>query len=446
MLNISPNSINKYVNREKYNSLKNVEQKTTGKLLLRIMTVLLVVLIIFMFLPWTQNINSRGNVTTLKPDQRPQTIHSVIAGRVEEWYVQEGDFVNKGDTILHISEVKDDYFDPQLIERTKEQLRVKELSVKSYQDKVKSLEGQIEALNETLRLKYEQSENKLVQSKLKVTSDSIEYEAAKINFEIAEKQFDRFDNLQKEGLKSVTDLENRKLTLQKVQAEMISKENKLLTSRNEVINARVELNSLEAQYRDKITKAESEKFTALSNQYDAEGAVAKLNNQLSNYAIRSGLYFVMAPQDGYVTKAIQSGIGETIKEGASIVSIMPANYQLAVEMYVDPIDLPLLQKGRQVRIQFDGWPAIVFSGWPNNSFGTYGGKIFAIDNFISPNGKYRIMVEPNENEPWPDQLRIGAGTYSMILLEEVPIWYEIWRKINGFPPNYYAAVEDKKPY
>ena len=89
-----------------------------------------------MLLPWTQNIRSRGQVTTLKPDQRPQTIHSIIAGRIEKWYVQEGDMVKKGDTILFVSEIKDEYFDPNLLSRTQEQLESKEMSVKSYMEKV----------------------------------------------------------------------------------------------------------------------------------------------------------------------------------------------------------------------------------------------------------------------------------------------------------------------
>lgn len=124
---------------------------------------------------------------------------------------------------------------------------------------------------------------------------------------------------------------------------------------------------------------------------------------------------------------------------------MPKTYNLAVEIYIDPIDLPLVNIGEHVRLQFDGWPAIVFSGWPNASHGTYGGIIYGIDQFISKNGKYRILVEqdPTDNK-WPDALRFGGGTSSMILLNDVPIGYELWRKINGFPPNYYTGKSTNK--
>ena len=448
MLNISNISINKYIDRTKYKSLLNAEQRTSSKVLRKALGIFFGLSLIFMFVPWTQNIRAIGNVTTLKPSQRPQTIHSVIGGRIETWFVQEGDFVNKGDTILFISEVKDEYFDPNLLGRTQEQLKAKEMSVDSYMEKVKALDNQVDALVQTAQLKLKQTKNKYKQAELKVVADSMDYQAYRTNFEIAQMQFDRFQGLYDKGLKSLTDLENKRNTLRKAQAEMIAGENKLLTSRNELINAEVELISIQAQYRDDIAKAESEKFTAMSSMYDAEAVVTKLQNQYMNYSVRTGMYYITAPQDGYITKAIQSGIGETIKEGTPIISIMPSDYQLAVAMYVKPIDLPLLEKGAPVRVQFDGWPAIVFSGWPNTSYGTYGGKVFAIDNFISDNGKYRVLVAPDpDDHTWPTALRVGAGANNMLLLKDVPIWYELWRQINGFPPDYYkpvSAQESKK--
>jgi len=440
MLNISHNSISKKVDTKRYKSFGQVESKNTGKILARVLFGLLGLILIIMFLPWTQNIRARGYVTTLKPDQRPQSVQSIIAGRIEKWFVQEGDYVEKGDTILYISEIKDAYFDPNLLERTNQQIEAKELTKQSYDEKVKALESQIVALQNMQRLKTEQTRNKLLQSKLKVTADSIEYEAAKTNFQIAERQLKRMEELHKEGLKSLTDLESRTLKLQESQAKLIGYESKLLSSRNDLINARLELSAIENEYRDKLSKANSEKFSALSNSYNANVEVTKLQNQYMNYSVRTGLYYILAPQNGYITQAIQTGIGETIKEGSSIVSIMPADYDLAVEMYVKPMDLPLLQKGQEVRFMFDGWPAIIFSGWPNTSYGTFGGKIVAIDNFTSKDAKYRILVAPDHQDtPWPEAVRIGSGANGFALLKDVPIWYELWRQFNGFPPDYYQT-------
>lgn len=445
MLNISSRSVTEIVSRKNLSSLKYVEGKRAGNVLIRLLGILFGVLFLALFLPWTQNINAPGKVTTLKPDQRPQTIHSVIPGRIEKWFVQEGDYVEKGDTILFISEVKDEYFDPNLLPRTEEQLKSKESSVNAYMEKVKALDSQIDALARTSVLKLEQARNKYRQAKLKIISDSIDYEASVIDYNIAIEQLSRMEKLYEQGLKSLTDLESRKLKVQKAKAEMISYENKLLTSKNELINAEVEIVSIRNQYKNSVSKAESEKYTAMSAMYDAEIDVTKLQNQFMNYSVRTGLYYIRAPQSGYITKAIQSGLGETVKEGTEIISIMPAQYDLAVEMYIDPIDLPLVEKGQPVRIQFDGWPAIVFSGWPNTSYGTFGGVVFAVDNFISANGKFRLLVKPDpDGETWPTALRVGGGARNMLLLKDVSIGYELWRRFNGFPPDYYKPELDEK--
>ncbi len=439
MLNISHNKLNKKVTLEGYDAHKEVFHSKQHKLFNRFIGAFAIIGIIILFLPWTQNVNGNGYITTLTPDQRPQTIQSPIPGRIEKWYVKEGDFVKKGDTILFISEIKNEYQDPLLVERTSMQRDAKSKSVSAYKEKIKALNNQVSALNSERTLKLSQAKNKLAQSYLKVKSDSIDFQAAKINLDIAQKQYNRTETLQKEGLKATKDVEQKRLKLQEVQAKLVSQENKLLASRNNVLNATLEINRVSAEYADKISKSQSEKYTAESNQFEAEAQVSKLENQTSNYEIRNALYYITAPQNGFVNKALRAGLGETFKEGEKLVGIMPTNYDLAVETYVDPIDLPLIHIGEEVRIQFDGWPAIFFSGWPNAGFGTYAGKVVAVETFISENGKFRVLIAPDTNEnEWPKNVRVGSGAYTIALLKDVPIWYELWRKLNGFPPNYYT--------
>ena len=439
MLNISHNRLNKKVTLEGYTAYEKIFHSQQHKLFNRFIGTFAIVAFIILFLPWTQNVTGNGYVTTLTPDQRPQTIQSPIPGRIEQWFVREGDFVKKGDTILFISEIKNEYQDPQLIERTVLQREAKSKSVVSYQGKIKALNNQASALSNERSLKLSQAKNKLAQAHLKVQSDSIDFEAAKINANIAKTRYDRIVVLQKEGLKAVRDVEEKRLKIQEVQAKLLSQENKLLASKNEVLNATIEIGRVSAEYTDKISKSQSDKFTAESNQFEAEAQVTKLENQTTNYRMRNALYYITSPQDGFINKALRAGIGETFKEGEQLVGIMPANYDLAVETYVDPIDLPLIHLNETVRIQFDGWPAIFFSGWPNAAFGTFAGRVVAIETFISENGKFRILIAPDKNEnEWPTNMRVGSGAYTIALLEDVPIWYEIWRQLNGFPPNYYT--------
>lgn len=442
MLNISEVKIKESIPFSGAKSLVMTLPVKEARQRVRILFGLLFTFFIMLFVPWTQNIRSKGYVTALRPDQRPQTIHSVIAGRIEKWFVAEGSFVSKGDTILQISEVKDEYFDSLLLPRTQLQVNAKNLSALSYKGKVSALDNQIDALAENSILRVQQAQNKLKMSELKVKSDSIRYEQSKINFQIGNQQLDRAEQLYKEGLRSLTDLETRRLRFQEVQAGMIASENSLLSSRNELLAAKIELNAVDNDFKDKLAKAESEKFTAMSSQYDAEATASKLENTFSNYEARSKFRYILAPQDGYLAKAIQVGLGETIKEGDPILNIVPAEADLAVEMYVLPVDLPLIEKGNKVRFIFDGWPAIVFSGWPQLSNGTFGGIVVAIDQFAGVNNQYRVLViEDPEEDSWPELLRIGSGADGIALFNDVPVWYEVWRQLNGFPADYYTNTE-----
>lgn len=445
MLNLSNTNIQKHIKNQDFKSFKMLHNYKVFTVFTRLLFLALFLFGIILFLPWTQNIRSRGYITTLQPNQRPQTINSIIGGRIEKWFVNEGNYVKQGDTILFLSETKEKFFDPNLLQNTQNQIKSKELAVDAYMDKVKALDKQIDALLSTKNLKLEQAKNYVKQARLQIVSDSINLKAAENDYTIAINQLSRTEKLREEGLKSLTELEIKRQKSQETEAKKISAENKLLESKNKLINARIELNNIENQYRDKLSKAESDKFASLSKMYDAEALVTKMQNQYMNYSVRNNMYYVTAPQDGYITKTIRSGIGETIKEGEEIVSIMPAKYDLAVAMYVKPMNLPLLRVGQSVRFMFDGWPSIVFSGWPNMSYGTFGGEVVAIDNFISPNGKYRMLVKPATNEePWPKELRVGSGANGIALLKDVPIWYELWRNLNGFPQDYYQPEEKPK--
>lgn len=446
MLDISKLKLNDKIDLSMYKSMQFTMHKDRFLTFNKIMTIFGIVLLTILFLPWTQIVQGRGFVTTLEPNQRPQSIESRIAGRIEKWYVMEGQIVKEGDTIVHISEITDKYFDPLLLSRAQSQITAKNFSLDSYMEKVKSLNFQIGALKEERQLKLEQAQNKLMQANLKVESDSIDLEASRTQVTIAERQYERTESLEKEGLKAVTDLEAKRLQLQNSQAKVISQKNKLLASRNEVINAQIEISSIKANYQEKISKAESNKFSALSGQYDTEAQRTKLETDFANFNVRSGMRYITAPQDGFVNKALQSGIGETFKSGTQIVSIMPLEIDLAVETFVDPIDLPLLHPGEHIRIIFDGWPAIFFSGWPNLSYGTYGGEIVAVSRTMDPQkGKFRVLIkEDPEEQPWPDVIRAGSGAKTLALLNDVPVWYEVWRQINGFPPDYYKPKDSNK--
>ena len=134
-------------------------------------------------------------------------------------------------------------------------------------------------------------------------------------------------------------------------------------SKSELQQAEIEMSRVEAEYLDKISKSESDLSSTRADLFDGQGDLIKYRNEYANMQIRNEQYQILAPQSGTIVKAMMAGIGETIKEGDAVCTIMPDASDVAVEMYIKAMDVPLLSKGREVRIQFDGWPALQFSGW-----------------------------------------------------------------------------------
>lgn len=407
---------------------------------------LILFFIIFLFLPWTQNIQSNGLVTTRMQENRPQDIQTQIAGRIAKWYVKEGDMVRKGDTILFLSEVKDDYLDPLLLERTREQATAKRNSIDYYKGKAATTQMQIQAIEKGRELKIQQLKNYLNQLRSKLKAEQAELVAASNDYTFALDQRDRQRKMFQEGLVSQTQLQQRELAYQNSTAKKTVIENKIAQTKQEIENNQVEQNSAIQEYIEKMQKAEGERLSSLSDANTSLADAAKLDNQAANYQMRNKMYVMTAPQDGQVVQVKKSGIGEIIKDGESIGTVVPAGMSnFAVEVFVRPVDLPLIDRGQKVRLIFDGFPTIVFTGWPEGSYGTFGGEIVAFENTISENGMFRVLVTPDrDDKPWPRQIKVGSGAKSIVLLKNVSIWYELWRNINGFPPDYYKVNSNVK--
>lgn len=415
MLNLLTESIDKELAPEKLYSLRALKAPRAAKILARWFMGVSIIFLIILFLPWQQNVRGGGKVTAFDPANRPQTVESVIGGRIKRWHFQEGDYVEKGDTVITITEVKEKYFDPQLLERLNEQIQSKAKSIQSKEEKALALERQIKALFEGKNIKLTQVKAKL--------------EAAEVQVKNAENQFARNKKLYEAGNIPLTKFQEFEYKYQGSLADFQ--------------NAKSEGARVETEYLDKISKAESDFNNTLSELYEAQAELSKLNNEFSNTQIRSEQYQILAPQSGILVRALKAGIGETLKEGDAVCTIMPEMSDFAVEMYVAANDVPLIKKGSHVRIEFDGWPGLQVSGWPSVSVGTFGGNVKVIDYINVKPGEFRILIVPDTlDQSWPKQLRVGTGIKGWVMLNDVPLWYEIWRQLNRFPPSLYREPLD----
>ena len=223
---------------------------------------------------------------------------------------------------------------------------------------------QEKALAELQLIKLDQLKVKQQQQQLKLISDSIELVAQNNELQIAKRQIDAAKNMLDEGVISLVDFERSKVAYQNAFAKKMTAENKYAQSKQETLALQFEQRSILQDYNDKIAKVNGEKYSASADQAAGIGDLAKLENNYANYDVRNKLYYIIAPQSGQITKAKKAGIGEYVKEGEMIVEIVPKNIQYAVELFIEPMDLPLISKGQKVRFIFDG----LFQWFPDRRY------------------------------------------------------------------------------
>lgn len=395
----------------------------SGRIVSRWLIGILVVLVAIMFLPWQQNVQGNGMVTALSPADRPQQLQTRIDGRIEAWFVSEGQYVKKGDSIVRISEIKEDYLNPNVLPLTQQQQDAKERAIAEKRNKATALELQITQLEQQRDFKLQQTRNKVLQYQAEVQQATLEDSVARDQLRRRERLFR--DSL---GLVSVNDLQTFQIRAQSAAAKLVEKQQMLAITETE-------LQSIPAEYGEKIAKSRSDRAATLAEVSEGQSEVAKLKDKVGSLTLRNSFYVIEAPQDGYVVRATRAGQGEIVKAGEPIVSIQPARPRKAVEMYVKPMDVALLKPGRHVRVFFDGWPALQISGWPQVAVGTFGAQVAVIDQFPSTDGRFRVLLVPDttHDEDWPAQLRLGTGAEGWAMLDNVTVGWELWRQLNGFP-------------
>lgn len=354
-------------------------------------------IIILIVAPWIQNVAGSGTVTSFSPDQRPQTIDALIDGRIQKWYVKEGDYVKVGDTIVVLRDIDTKFLDPDFQKRQKvirdNEVREAELGV-------------IEA------------ERKVIQAKQKVNAAEATVINANIDALTARQRYERAESLFVQGLASRREVETNLLALQKALNDSVKAITSLEVERQALANAKTEL---EAKQRI------------------ADAKIAKADLELGNVTSRREFGVMLSPIDGYVTRIMQVGDGQAVKKNDKLAVIVPETDDIAAEIFVGSLDAAIIDTGRKVRLQFAGFPAIQApgGGFPDFAIGTFGGIVKVVDAVDDGTGKYRVLVVPDPNDkPWPPRgyLRQGTEVTGWILLNEVPLGYEFWRQLNGFPP------------
>lgn len=396
-------------------------------------------LLIIAFLPWTQTITVTGQLSAYSPFERPQDIEAQITGRIQKWHVFEGGRVKKGDLIVELEDYDPNFMAPDLLSYLDQRKKALEQTRRAALSRAEQLDKRIAEMQNLVKAAVPSAQARVVEAENKVREAYQKVESARIAMATAELNVNRHKQLAGEGLVSQRELElsiqaaiGTQADFQGAQANVKAAEQgmKALSFGRDQVNAEVLQRLLDAEAARDSSVAEAAKAT---------DQLAEVSLRMSNATQRRMASKILAPIDGTVVKMAEAGAGETVRQGDKIVRLSPNSLDKAIEMTADGIDAPLLNVGRKVKILFYGIPAIPLPAWPELMSGTYTGVIKVIDQVDDGKGNFRFWVVPDpEDRPWPEQTHVRQGTKAMgwVILNRVPLWYELWRRFNLFPPDY----------
>lgn len=89
-----------------FESLRRWTDPEPGLVLLshRVFWILMVSFLLMLCLPWVQTAPGYGKVIALSATERRSELSSPVDGRIQKWFVNEGQKVNKGDVLVEISD------------------------------------------------------------------------------------------------------------------------------------------------------------------------------------------------------------------------------------------------------------------------------------------------------------------------------------------------------
>jgi multidrug efflux pump subunit AcrA (membrane-fusion protein) len=421
-----------------------------------VLAALLILPFVLLFVPWTQTVHGTGKAIAFNPVQRPQFVVSPIEGRIKKWYVVEGQRVKAGERIV---EMVDN--DPNLELRLLDEERAILDRLRAAEGRVRDIEARIRNLENSRLLAIGVQESILRQDQARVQASEQEEIEAQAALDAAKPNYERQKALfeSKQGsLVSQRDVEVAKQVLETAEAKLRQAKARVKVAKAGERAATDNLKKVDAD-----TAAMINLETASRRSAEAEVASIKRDKaQIEVRIARQRAQYVDAPVDGVVFRLLanaeQGGI--LVRPGERLAVLVPdikkeetsgrppsqqgalplteRSYPgIVAELQIDGNDLPLVRPGDKVRLQFEGWPAAQFVGWPSVAVGTFGGRVYLVDPTADDKGRFRILVEPDpDDQPWPDQqfLRQGVRAQGWVLLERVAVGWELWRQLNGFPP------------
>jgi multidrug efflux pump subunit AcrA (membrane-fusion protein) len=435
--------------------LESLELVRTGPWPKRIGICLMILLVVagtfVLFVPWRQSVVGSGEIMVFSPMQRPQTIEAQIPGRILQWYVRDGQLVKAGELIADLADLDPRFLDhnqlKSLIDK-RESLNVKRESARQRLD---SLNNELVNLSSSKEAAVPAADERISQAKDRLFAAQQSVDVAEQNVKTAQWQLDRVNTLYDKGLRSQRDQQLAALENIRAKTELQRAKSAYDVVKRDAEIAGFDLKRISADTSSSINAIKASIAEAKQVMATTAAEIDSLEIDIQNMAERVQQRAVRAPCAGRVVKLDRVGAGETVAAGAVLATIVPGTEDRAAAILIRDYDAPLVSVGNPVRLAISGWPSLQFVGWPSVAVGTFAGRISVIDAVDDGKHFYRIIVVPDykaiaakQEQPWPSSryLRPGAKATGWVLLNSVPVWYELWRQFNGFQPTVNSTESD----
>ena len=410
-------------------ALERAETAPFARLLARRLGLVFAILFVLLVLtPWQQNVRGIGRVVAYAPAERQQTVGSPVDGRLLRWMVREGTRVRAGDVLAELSDN-----DPQLLQRLEAERQATMARQAATEARLETARQQVR-MAEAARpqaLQAGQARARMAEERRQAAQHALT--AAQAAAQTARYNLDRQDRLQGKGLSSRRTLELAQLEMTQRGTETERTKASLRAAKSELAALLADLRKLEADTTAGVEKSRAEFNKSQEDLNYVQADLLKLETRLARQRTQT----ITAPRDGVVLRLLANPGAEMLKAGQPLAILVPNAAERAVELWADGNDTPLIIPGSQVRLQFEGYPAVQFGGWPELAVGSFGGKVALIDATDDGKGHFRLLVTPDPDDlPWPGErfLRQGVRANGWVLLARVTLGYELWRIFNGFPP------------
>lgn len=328
-------------------------------------------------------------------------VQSENKGTIKELDVQEGDYVEEGQTLLVLDTTKTQADVDQL----QKQVAYYQLTVSRLQAEIndepflpevtddldpKDVEAQT-ALYKSRRAKLsaeqEKNQSAIDQASAAVAGQQAQLEKYRSLETVAEEKEDRLKELYSQDAISYFQLLEARATRVEYQRNAEASEKGILESQGKLAEARDNLATTETAYRQET----------MSQLVEAKKQLGAYEEELKKANQTNAESVIVAPTSGRVNQLAVHTVGGVVSEGQGLMMVVPDDAVLEIEAYADNKDIGFIENGQKAEVKVQTF-----------NFQKYGMMTGVVDD-ISPDavtnpedkehyGKYRLTLNLDDDD------------------------------------------------